>query len=112
MNPAGSEEKIKSQGTTIELLPTVCTQVFAILPPLAIVAKSAIVPETSTGKLLWAPGISPATTVNVAWYSYPFGHGTTPVPLKPTDCGVLAPLSVIVTTAEKEFADCGVKITV
>ena len=42
MVPAASEVKIKSQGTEVALLPTVCVQVLEILPPLAVVAKSAI----------------------------------------------------------------------
>ena len=64
--PAASDVKIKSQGTAVELLPTVCVQVLEILPPLALVAKSAKVPEIKAGKLVWALGTLPAATVKVA----------------------------------------------
>ena len=37
-----------------------------ILPPLAVVAKSAYVPEINAGKLVCALGTWPAATVNVA----------------------------------------------
>ena len=49
--------KIRSQGTEVALLPTVCVQVsLEILPPLAVVAKSANVPEIKAGKLVCALG--------------------------------------------------------
>ena len=66
MVPAASEVKIKSQGTAVVLLPTVCVQVLEILPPLAVVAKSAKVPEIKAGKLVCALGTWPAATVKVA----------------------------------------------
>src|SRR5579863_9341487 len=64
--PAASEVKIRSHGTAVALLPTVCVQVLVILPPLAVVAKSAKVPEIKAGKLVWALGTWPAATVKVA----------------------------------------------
>src|SRR5580704_5927473 len=64
--PAASEVKIKSQGTEVELFPTVCVQVLKTLPPLAVVAKSGNVPEIKAGKLVWALGTWPAATVKVA----------------------------------------------
>jgi hypothetical protein len=67
MVPAASEVKIRSQGTDVRLLPTVCVHVLEILPPLAVVAKSVKVPEINAGKLVWALGTWPAATVKVAW---------------------------------------------
>src|ERR1039457_6818236 len=112
--PAASEVKIKSQGTEVALLPTVCVQVLKTLPPLAVVAKSGNVPEIRAGKLVWALGTWPAATVKLAWYVYPLGHDceeeAVPVPLRPTGWGLPAPLSLMEMAAERDPAAVGLKV--